>query len=495
MAREHRCLPTPPSLMRLLSRVLASVALFVTVVTGALAADVEPASAHNTFQGSDPEDGSTLDAAPEQIAMVFTQPVPLDSATVQVIDASGTRTEVSGLTHSPEGENVLVAPLPPMASGEVTVRWRLVGPDGHPLTDRIVFTVAAPVAAYPVPTTVASAVAVPVEPPPTTTSAPVAETAVDELGFSTPGPLRWLLRYGSYLAIMVVVGIVLTDRLVWPGVADRPSFRSLVVRALLGIGVLAAVQLLVLASDISGEAPWSSLGSLDIATRTNAGLAFVIRILIVGFVWCVLYRMKTFDEEVRWTAVGLAGVALLGTWAWAGHSVSQRWPELGVPLDVVHHVAAAVWIGALIIVGWCATRRLNRDDLAPVVGRLSRVAAVSVGLIVVTGLAQTLRLVGTPTRLFAADHGTYLVIKLALLAGMLVFANANRRRVATVVRRPDRLNSGTVTQLRRTILIEFGVGLAIIGITAAMVVSPPATSTSTAPPVRVAESKASYYTP
>ena len=473
--------------MRSLFRLLGPYVAVLLAVVAAVAAGTGRASAHNTFESSDPADGAVA-AAPARISMVFTQSVPLDTATVQVIDASGARTEVTGLAHGPSGDNVLVAPLPPLAPGQVTVRWRLVGPDGHPLTDRIVFVVTAPTTppAAPASTGSTPADAAAMAPPVTTAPAlaPIpagAPPGGDDAGFSTPDLLRWLLRYGSYLAMMVVVGIVLTDRLVWPGLAARPIFRTAVTRSLVAVAALGLLQLAVLASDISGRAPWSSWGSLDTAIDTGAGMALCVRALIAGGVWLLLFGLDVTDDEVRWVGVSLAGLGLLGTWAWAGHSATQRWPELGVPLDVAHHAAAALWIGALAITGLYTIHRVGGATLGAVMLRLSRVAAVSVGVLAITGLVQSLRLVGSPWRLFDVRHGMLLALKLVLLAAMLSLGAVNRRRVHADIARPERTNVGLIARMRQSILVEFGVGLAIIAVTAAMVVSPPATSGSIAP--------------
>ena len=47
----------------------------------------------------------------------------------------------------------------------------------------------------------------------------------------------------------------------------------------------------------------------------------------------------------------LLSIGLLATWSFAGHSRSMRWPALGVPVDIVHHGAAAAWLGGLTING------------------------------------------------------------------------------------------------------------------------------------------------
>ncbi len=323
-------------------------------------------SAHNTLLSSSPPDGSQLTESPTQIALQFDLPAPLETASAELIDATGVRTDLTDLFHGPAGETEIVAPLPAGLSGAVTVRWRLVGPDGHPLTGRVSFTVA-------MPTSTSPAAATSVPPVETSTTSPsLAASADDDSGDTTgtPGAVRWLLRFASYVAIGAVIGITLTDRLIWHGLASRPSFRRLISRSLAAVAALAFAQLLILGADIEGTSPWRAFGALDTATLTDAGVALSIRILLCAVAWVVLCEMDFVHAQVRWTALTLVGVALMGTWAWAGHARSQRWSWLGVPVDVVHHSAASLWVAALAIVGITALTALQPAELEPVMRRI-----------------------------------------------------------------------------------------------------------------------------
>jgi copper transport protein len=185
--------------------------------------------------------------------------------------------------------------------------------------------------------------------------------------------------------------------------------------------------------------------------------------------------MHVVDDRIRWTAITITGIALMGSWAWAGHAKSQRWSWVGVPVDVVHHTAAALWIGALAIVGTTALAALRAGELASVMRRMSTVAAVAVVVIVATGVVQTVRLVGGPAQLFDTTHGRSLVAKLVLVAVMLGLANHHRTRVANAFR-TEQQSALAASGLRRTVMAEFALGLAVIGITAAMVVTPPSSA-------------------
>ncbi len=445
---------------------LAALTIFLFVGT-AVGLSSGTALAHNTLLSSDPADGATLALAPTQITWQFDNAVPLESMTVTLIDASGARSELGGSTHGAAGDTEVVTPLPALLPGSVSLRWRLVGPDGHPVTGRVDLTLTAPT------TVVSTATTTP------TTAAVIEETSLDrgDGAYSTSTGARWILRYASYLAIMAAVGILLTAAYVWSGAGTHPILRRILSRALLATAILGILQLLVLASDVSGEAPWASFGSIDAATTTDAGMAFALRIALALSMWLVLFHARIAQPDVYWTAVSIPGLGLLGTWAFAGHSRSMRWSEIGVITDIAHHSAAAAWIAGLAIIGWIVIPKTKVDVMVPAVRRFSKVAATSVAVLVVTGLIQTVRLVGNPGDLLDVNHGRFLAAKVVVLAAMLGIANANRRRVEHRLNDSAQL-SRHVGGLRQAVLAEFAIGLVIVAITAAMVVSPPSSNQS-----------------
>ena len=471
--------PISAGLSRL--RLLRLVLQLLLAVVGYILLTPQIASAHNALDGSTPADGTVLEAAPSEVVWDFANPVPLETLTVTLIEADGSRTDLGGSYHGVEPSQV-ITPLP-VLSGEVTVRWRLVGPDGHPVTDRVGFTVvrsaattttsSLPASAPGAPGTTASASALPASPPTTQPATIPAASAGDDDLWSTPDVVRWLLRSVAYLAIITAAGVVLTEVLILQ-VHLTERLRRWLRIALVTVAATASLQLLIVASDIAAQ-PWSRVvDELGIAAETDAGMTLVIRIVLALTALLVLFQPRT--REMRAALLSLLALGLLTTWAFAGHARSMRWPELGIPVDVLHHGAAAAWLGGLIIVGFISLPRLAAHDVPAVMQRFSRTAGVAVGVIVATGLIQTLRLVGNPADLFAATHGKLLALKLVGLAAMLGLAHVNRRRVHTSERSAGAAAHLDVGRLRRAMLIEFGVGLLIIGLTAALVVSTPAAS-------------------
>ena len=131
-----RC--TPRRLVPFILALLGVAAALIGVPTGT-------ALAHNSLLSSDPAAGSTVTVAPTQIVWVFQNSVPLDTMTVTLIDATGVRTELAGSVHGPSGDTEVITPLPALQPGAISLRWRLVGADGHPITDSIDVTIAPPV--------------------------------------------------------------------------------------------------------------------------------------------------------------------------------------------------------------------------------------------------------------------------------------------------------------------------------------------------------------
>lgn len=446
--------------------------LFASCVALAVAPGV--ASAHNSLDSSTPADGAALDIAPSQVVWSFANPVPLETLTVTLTDPNNVRSELPGSAHGPAGTTEVVTPLPPLGSGPYSVRWRLVGADGHPISDSISFTIAAAPT-----TTAATTSAGATSPTPPTTIAPtLPNTTVGPGGgddvWAFPSPLRWAVRALGYVAIMIAAGTVLVERLI----NDRRgrSSRRWLGPALLVVGATAAAQLLVIASDITGRAPWSAIGDVGRALETIAGASLAVRILLALVGCLLLVKSPPRTEEVRRSVLVLLAIGLLATWSFAGHSRSMRWPALGVPVDVVHHGAAAAWIGGLVLVGALVFRHVATDDMPRLMQRFSATARTAVLVIVATGAIQALRLVGNPTNLFRAQHGWLLTAKLVVLVVMLVAADQNRRRVELGVRNKSNGIQADVAALRKMLLVEVATGLVIVGITAALVVSAPATS-------------------
>lgn len=116
------------------------IALWGLVLGLLLATGASPALAHDELIGTDPAGGAVLASPPTSLTLTFSG-ILLDeegATEVAVLDASG-----ASLT---DGDPVLdgvrvTQALTGEGSGTVTVQWRVVSSDGHPISGEYAFSV------------------------------------------------------------------------------------------------------------------------------------------------------------------------------------------------------------------------------------------------------------------------------------------------------------------------------------------------------------------
>ena len=168
----------------------------------------------------------------------------------------------------------------------------------------------------------------------------------------------------------------------------------------------------------------------------------------------------------------VCAIALLFTWTLVDHSRTGVQTWLGVPVASVHLLAMALWLGGLALLLVCVLG--DEPSLAPVIGRFSRLALPCFVALGITGVYLSYRQSGELPALPATGFGRLLLVKSAIVLGIVGLAYFSRR----AVRRggPDLAHS-----LKRTVTGEAILGVGVLGLTAALVNSAPA-RVSYAPP-------------
>jgi methionine-rich copper-binding protein CopC len=186
---------------RSLTAVLGAIAgaLLVAASTVVIAA---PAQAHDELVSADPASGTTADALPAQLTLTFSGVLSAGpgASEVSVTDAAGT-----SLTDGAPvvADTVLTQPLAGEASGVVTVLWKVVSSDGHPISGEYSFTVTAAASPSQEPT----ASPTPSEEP-SETATPTATTVVPEDPDMDAIDMRpWFI--GALLLLLAVAGAVI----------------------------------------------------------------------------------------------------------------------------------------------------------------------------------------------------------------------------------------------------------------------------------------------
>lgn len=187
------------------------------------------------------------------------------------------------------------------------------------------------------------------------------------------------------------------------------------------------------------------LDGLQSALDTKPGAALVSRLLLLGasalFVAVLFgaYAKREDEKEKKDLTFGLAtggvviAAGIAGTWALAEHASTGIQPGIAMPVDMLHLLAVAGWLGGLAALLVALHRTPDVTDDA--VRRFSRVAFGSVLVLAATGLYQSWRQVGSWSALTGTRYGQLLLVKVALVAVLVGVAWVSRRWTARLAER------------------------------------------------------------
>lgn len=413
--------PVPERRLTAAVRILLAAAALL----GALICGAAPASAHAALTGSDPRQGAVLDGAPERVALTFSEKVAMSDGSIRVLDPQGKRVDTGELRDLGEGGTVrFAAPLHAgLPDGTFTVAWKAVSADSHPVGGAFTFSVGAP-------------------------SRTTAEVSEHEAGGGLVGMLYGLGRYVSYAGFVLLVGGSVFVLACSPRSASVRAVQRVVPA---GWSALAGgtIALLLLRHPYAGSGRLQDVldaGALPSVLETRPGTALASRLLLLavaGLFVAVLFGAYARrvaeggaegDGEARDLAFGLGiggsvvAAGLASTWALAEHASAGPQTGVAMPVDVVHLLAAAVWLGGLVTL-LAALRRGPAVDRTAV-RRFSRLAFGSVVVLAVTGVYQSWRQVGSWDALVSTAYGRLLLVKIALVLVLLVAAWFSRRWTA-----------------------------------------------------------------
>jgi len=102
------------------------------------------ASTHADLQVSTPEDGESLEIAPEEIRLTFSEELFEELVEISILDAAGDLYSTIEVEQTPPPGTDVIFPWPTQAPpGEYSIAYRVVSADGHPVTGTISFSYAA----------------------------------------------------------------------------------------------------------------------------------------------------------------------------------------------------------------------------------------------------------------------------------------------------------------------------------------------------------------
>lgn len=268
--------------------------------------------------------------------------------------------------------------------------------------------------------------------------------ALPKAGVGSGAELRWSRRVLFWAAGVVLVASVL--------------------------GLLAHTS--ILAGSISEGMTISSLSA--VMTSMSMGPSTVIR---AGAAALALFLLTRAPGRAMWWVCAGLGAVICASFPWMGHGAATEGAPglLHLTADIVHLLAAGVWIGALVVFTLLLRPRPPSADLDSVLHRalhgFSGVGAGLVAVLVASGLVNSWFLVG-PTRvsgLWTTPYGQLLSLKIVLFVGMLALAAANRFRLAPAL--GAAMDGGQESRqaldaLRRSLHIETALSLLVLGLVA-----------------------------
>jgi copper transport protein len=387
-------------------------------VLGLLLGTAGPASAHAALVGTDPAQGSVVKTAPAQVRLTFSEGVLLSKDSIRVLGPDGKRAETGAANDAGRGNTTAAVALRPgLGKGTYTVAWKVVSADSHPVAGAFIFSIGAPSR--------------------TTVTLPA-----QEVGGGTVGTLYDIARYAAYLGFALLVGAAFFLGVCWPDGARTRSMRRLVATGWATM-VAATIALLMLRAPYAnggGLGGAFDLGGMRDVLDTRPGAALLSRLLLLaaGAVFiAVLFGSwaKREDpverQDLAWgLAIGgtVVAVGLAATWAMAEHASVGIQASVAMPVDIVHLLAMAVWLGglaALLVALWTG-QRVERAA----VQRFSRIAFGAVVTLVATGVYQSWRQLGSWGALVSTGYGQLLLVKIGLVILLVELAWLSRRWTA-----------------------------------------------------------------
>jgi copper transport protein len=368
-----------------------------------------PVMAHAVLEDSAPLTGERVERSPQEVTLTFDEPVEVALGSLRVLDAGGTLRSVGAVIH-PENDPARIAVrVGTLEKGRYVVAWQVVSADSHIVSGAYAFGVDADAG-----------------PPPPQAS---------ENG---GGLLLQIIHFGIFAGALLGIGLPIGAATVGRRAQSPPNFVEFGAWFVLAFCAFTDVAL---RADLAG-------GTLASGFSTHVG---VLRLMTIC---AALAGIVAVSRGRRWWDVLIAACIVTAvSLSLAGHAGTSAPAALGVVADTLHLVGAAAWIGVLAI----ATTLEPSEELRGI----SPIAIGAVCAIVVTGLVQTIRNVGSFTALVETPYGREIALKIALLICALGVALLSRRALAL-----RRFSIGNLLKLELWLLT------AIVAVTAVLVESP-----------------------
>ena len=303
--------------------------------------------------------------------------------------------------------------------------------------------------------------------------------------------MEWIIaRWVTFVATLLVTGACAVGLALAPRLTGDADTRHAITRdaARLGIGAILALipaSLLRLADQVMAlRSPGDPVmhGVDLLLTSTTWGTGFLwqgVATLVAGIgCWLAARNQRT---ATWWMVAAIGALGLCATPALQGHAIgSEERTALAVAADIAHVLGASVWLGALGVIAWLGTTVRNGDGavvpehaasadarLRVLVPLVPPLALPGAALLITSGVIATVMHLQDVSDLWLVEWGRYVLAKTVLVCVIVALGALNWRRLG-----PRLATAAGSAPLRRSLMIELGLALLVLLVTAVLVVTP-----------------------
>ncbi len=394
--------------------ILCSIIFILTIPQGVFA--------HAFLEKATPAADSQLQIPPNEIVLEFNERLEKELYSIKVFNEEGEMVS-EGKTEISQNQKYITQSLPFLPNGNYAISYSVLSADGHPIEGSYVISIG---------------------------EETVQKIDMNRLDIQEDdnesvlfGTLYSTVRILYYIALLLTTGWI-----VWGTVSKieqaeiRTSYRQ---KALylqialfittIGMGFLQFAELLN---------SWTLSEFWSVLTGTTIGRTWYISMILSVFGFALLFRNKWLDR--LWVYL------ILVVKSANGHAIAFDPRIVTVLLDIIHLLAASIWAGGLlyILVYW----KKQREHVQQFLSLFSKVALVSILVLIGTGVASTFIFLPQVDYLLFTQWGILLLIKVALV--LLVIVIAGLLRYALKKKKEDSIG--------KLLKIDFTLMIIILGI-------------------------------
>ncbi len=452
--------------------------LFILLVSVFLL-NMPAASSHALLVKSEPAGNQILEKPPDNITIFFTENIEPKISHIYVFDLKGNRVDKGDSTVNQENLRKIYVTLKNITEGVYTVSWSVISQsDGHFTRGAFTFSIGKEIP----------------EEVNATEPAVIASANIQD------GLATWIDLLGQ----AILMGGLVTHLFIWEFIRKRiltgtteillnPIRKRFSILMLVGSGLIITGSLLFIVLQVLNLQDIQS-ASLEDASgdylQTTAG-KFTFYRLLAAFIAIdiIILFYKYSEKKLKITGILTAGLMALilfiqFTRVIVSHAAATDfYPTISVLINYIQLIFKDIWTGGLIYLSFVLLPEIKKIKQAVLyfsvsVIRFSILASLSMGLMATSGIYIVWLHLKDPANLFTSAWGQALIplsvfIALLLLLRLYNQLFLNRKLASDVKDLPDEKSSKSLINYDRFIKIEAVVGLAVLFMTAFLIITTP----------------------